>query len=180
MKTTTLKIALIVAATFMVQLANAQACTPAANAEDAAGQKATIFKELDCLNSENVILHAALNNAQLKKQIADIEAGKDADNHNGNGMPALPFKLQSLPVLGGEPKGPMVQLVSTSPKVNNGQPTATIQLPSGRTVSAVVGTKVPNVGTITQVSAQQVLYRTANGQESWLPFASDDSDSVGR
>lgn len=188
MKTTLSKIALVGTGFFAAHLVYAQASAAAATSitsEDASGQKVNIFKTLDNLKTQKVLLSAQLENAKLQKQLDDVRSGKDPAGQTGNSAPGGQYSpapsmgsLSSVPSLPVEPKGATVQLVSSSPKVNSGAPTATIGLPSGRIVTAVVGTKVPGLGTITVVSAEQVIYRRADGHEAGLPFVSE-SDSGG-
>lgn len=156
-------------------------------AEEATGQKESAFQLLDHLRTENVVLSAQIEHQKLVNKLAQVQAGKDPDDQRSNPLPVnnMPAPMMTNPqalVMSGtsaQPKGPNVELVSTSPKVNGGQPTATIVLASGRTINAVVGTKIPGVGVVTLVSAQQVLYRDATGHEAGLTFGSD-SDSGSR
>jgi type IV pilus biogenesis protein PilP len=176
MKTTLSKVAVVVASALSAHIAFAQANAVPESAEQATGQKLTTFTILDRLNNENVVLAAQIQNAKLKRQLDDVIAGKDTDSASGNGAGTFPAQPQmgmqvGSPLMPAQPSGPTVQLVSSSPKLNSGRPTATIALPSGRTVNAVVGTKVPGVGTITLISATQVLYRAGDGHEAGLPFA---------
>lgn len=158
--------------------------TPASlpmTAEEATGQKETTFQLLDHLNTENVLLSAQIEHQKLVNKLAQVQAGKDPDDQQSNHAPVnnMPAPMvtnpQALMMSGtsAPPKGPNVELVSTSPKVNGGQPTATIVLANGRSINAVVGTKLPGVGVVTLVSAQQVLYRDGTGHEASLPFGSD-------
>lgn len=183
MKTTLPKIALIATGLFAAQIVCAQASAPAAKSvtsDDATGQKGNIFKTLDALKTQKVLLSAELENAKLQKALDDVRSGKDpsapaAAPFAPPSMMSAPSMLQAPPA---EPKSATVQLVSSSPKVNAGVPTATIELPSGRIVTAIVGTKVPGLGTLTVVSAAQVIYRGSDGHEAALPFVAD-GDSGG-
>jgi len=179
MKTTLSKIALVIAASLVVDLACAQTSVSQATADCATEPQTNVFKRLDCLKTQKVLLSAELENAQLKKQLDDVRSGKDTSNPAGNATagrfaPPPTMGMASVPTTLPEPKGATVQLVSTSPKINDGRPTATIQLPSGRIVTAVAGTKLQGVGTVTLVSAQQVMYRATDGHEAGLPFAAED------
>lgn len=187
MKTSISNIVVAAAAALAASATFAQASAPAVTADQATGQKESTFTILDRLNTENVVLNAQIENAKLKKKLNDVLAGKDTDNAAGNSAPVGSFPQpmtmapqNTAPAIAAEPKGPSVQFVFTSPKVNGGRPTATIALANGRTVDADVGTKVPGVGTITAVSAQQVLYRGANGREAALPFIASGDDSGSR
>jgi type IV pilus biogenesis protein PilP len=166
----------------------AQADTAPVPASDTQAHKSQ-FDTLDSINSSNALLAAQIKNAQLRKQLADVQAGRDPSAPQGNAQPGvLGGPSNMLP--GGAPvsaqafasvsqRGAVVLLVTTSPQVNKGAPTALVQLPSGGRVSATVGTKVPGVGTFKDVSTHSVLVDDGKRVVA-LPFDGDDqAASVG-
>src|SRR5471032_2627736 len=126
-----------------------------------------IFDALDRINSDNALLQAQIQNASLRKKLADIQAGRDPDKQATAQNPAP--GIQSFPIgpistgtpvstpAGPAPRSALVELVSTSPQINNGAPTALIQMPNGARVPAMAGTKLQGVGTVLSVSARAVL-----------------------
>jgi type IV pilus biogenesis protein PilP len=166
----------------------AQADTAPVPASDAQAHKSQ-FDALDSINSDNALLAAQIKNAQLRKQLADAQAGRDPSNPQGAAQPGVsggPSNIlpggTSVPTqafASASPRGAVVLLVTTSPQVNKGAPTALIQLPSGGRVSATVGTKVPGVGTFKEVSTHSVLVEDGKRVVA-LPFDGDDqAASVG-
>lgn len=158
------------------------ASTPAVSAEVATGDKENVFRQLDALKTQEALLAAQVRIATLQKQLRDAQSDKGSGSDANQPSPfarqqplmGMPGNTPAVPV---EPKSARVRFVGDSPKVNNGQMTATIVLPSGGTINATVGTKVPGYGTVTRVSVSQVLYRTASGQENAFPFAHDSDGS---
>lgn len=164
----------------------AQADSGPVPASDARASKSP-FDAMDSINSDNAMLAAQITNAKLRKQLADIQAGRDPSTPQSptqpgigggpsNIMPGAPaVQAQSFP--SASPRGAVVELVTTSPQVNNGAPTALIQLPNGGHVSATVGTKVPGVGTFKEVSTHSVLVENGKHVVA-LPFDGDDQTAA--
>jgi type IV pilus biogenesis protein PilP len=169
------KIASVVLSAFAFSAAHAQTAPAAPTAAHAAE---SAFSQLDHLNSENTLLAAEIQNAALKKKLADIEAGRDPDGAPnsapgyGAGGRVGPAAGAAAPLVEQRPREATVELVTTSPQVNQGKPTALISLPNGGRIGAVVGSRVPGVGTITAVSVHEVL-ASAGGHSVSLPFDGD-------
>ncbi len=147
--------------------------------QPAVTQAASAYTTLDKLNSENVLLRLQIENAKLRAKLAAVLSGKAQDATEGStaqigpmgGRPS--FAQQSVaPITPARESG--VVMVSTSPKVNHGAPTALIALPGGGQTTATVGTRVPGFGTVTSISVNEVLVRS-KGQISSLPFLADTS-----
>jgi type IV pilus biogenesis protein PilP len=155
---------------------------PLENAAAATGDKNNVFRQLDALKTQEALLAAQVRIATLQKQLRDAHSDKGSSsdaNQPSAFVRQTPMMVvpENTPDRTVEPKSARVRFVGDSPKVNNGQMTATIVLPNGGTINATVGTKVPGYGTVTRVSVSQVLYRTSSGQEDAFPFARESDGS---
>lgn len=120
--------------------------------------RVSVFEQIDRINTENALLAAKAANAKLRKKLADAEAGHDG-TATAIHQPRIPqpFDTQyTPPPTNMAPRTAVALLVTSSPHVNGGRPTALIQLPNGSRMNAAVGTKVPGVGVLRVVSVNEV------------------------
>jgi type IV pilus biogenesis protein PilP len=143
----------LLAALFIAFAAQAHAET---TGEPAPSLDTGLYRQLDELRSQNAILVEALKNKELQGKIDDLNA-------QGVG-PSKGVELKST----GEQGLPQVQMVSGSA----GRLTALISLPDGGRVTARVGARVPHVGVVRSISANEVIVDGQNGTIV-LPFAGD-------
>ncbi|BCF95427.1 type IV pilus biogenesis protein PilP [Paraburkholderia largidicola] len=179
-KTTLTGLAMVAACLFSgVAMAENTVAAPANDAQD----RKSLFDKVDSIRADNALLAIQIENAKLKKQLADWQAGRDPSGPASQ-QPTVFGTSQPMPPAGagssssgvGLPRGAMVELVTSA---NNGAPTALVQLPSGGRILAKVGSKLPGVGTVESVSIRAVMVN--DGKHSYaLPFdGGDDQASAG-
>jgi type IV pilus biogenesis protein PilP len=124
------------------------------------------WAKLDALKSENALLNEQLKNVELKKRIAADLASLPGQAPGGtmvaNGAPA---------------RSTVVEMVSNSPKVNDGKLSALLQLANGGQLTVTVGSRVPELGRITAISIHEVL-ADAGGHIVSIPFALDQGTDM--
>jgi type IV pilus biogenesis protein PilP len=129
---------------------------------------------------EDTELRLEIATARLQKKLTDIRNGKDTDDSGIRTPMVRPGGMFGSPMMG-TPSAPAparvekvtsIDDIFTSPKINDNHPSATIRLPSGRTMTVMAGTRVAGLGTIASVTRDQVLYLDATGHEMALPFSS--------
>lgn len=121
----------------------------------------TYYEQLDQLRSQNAILKARLDNAELANKINN--AGATA------AMPPSAAPQATLPINGGYGTSTaQVLMVSGSDNVL----TATIGLPTGGTIPARVGTNILGIGKVRSININEVVVEY-KGQIYSLPFATE-------
>lgn len=125
------------------------------------GEVAT-FGELDMLRAKGTVLEAQVRNAELQKKLNDLNGSLPAGAPQSSGFGVAP--VQPHLVSGFAARTAVVQSVS-----NN---TAVITLPSGTSIAATPGAKIPGVGVVRKVSIREVLVQDGK-LTSALPFAGD-------
>ena len=125
------------------------------------GPNVESFNQLDVLRSQNAVLAETVKNKELRAKIKDGEDNKTSGQYN-------PETLSSAARQPSFSSSPQVQMVSG---VGN-HLTAVIVLPNGGQVAARVGTTIPGVGQVKNISLNEVT--VANKQQVInLPFVGD-------
>ncbi len=140
-----------------------------------------LFSEIDKINADSALIKAKLDNARLRKELTELESGRPSTSsapmpQTFPGPMGLPQGAQQFS--NATPASAVVLLVTSSPRVNKGLPTALIRLPNGSNVSGTSGTKIPGVGTLRDVSVSQVTVQDGKGV-SVIPFDSGSATSSG-
>jgi len=141
--------------TFSIALATVTflVATGAAYAESSELAGVATFGELDQLRSQNTVLTEAVKNAELKNKLSTI--GKDESKSSA-----------AAGLIGTMPRHAQVQLVSGY----GDKMTATVSLPTGGTIVASIGTKIPDVGVVKSISIDRVTVEQGK-QVISVPFA---------
>lgn len=116
------------------------------------------YGELAALKSKNAILKVQVDNAEMEKKLGDSRGGSNVPG-------SRPADVSSGTVRVMQVDGVSKGLI------------AKIQLADGGMVAAGEGKKIPGLGTVTSVRADEVLVQ--NGKQTIsLPFASEPTSNV--
>lgn len=129
-------------------------------------EKVDLYRQLDELRSQNVILTESLKNAELKNKILNTGKSPAVQTSPNPSMPMSPMSFSA-------PATAQVQMVSGSER----NITALISLPSGGRVTVKTGSIIPGLGIVKSITVNEVVV-AGNSETIVVPFAGDASSGA--